>query len=171
MYHKNVNLIFIFFFVISYTSWVYALSDDSSQPINIKADTAEINDATGISIYLGNVVITQGSMKLTGDKVTLEVADKKVQKITSEGNLATFEQTTDEGKDVYAEAEILVYNIRENKIVLTENAKLTESGNTFTSNHIVIYTDKEIVSAGSSTGNDRVNITVFPETIKTEDRE
>jgi len=42
------------------------------------------------------------------------------------------------------------------------------SGNTFTSDRIVFYTDKEIVSAGSSTGNDRVNITIFPETTKKE---
>ena len=169
MFHKTILLYPAFIFVITYTTWLAALSDDSSQPINIKADSAEINDSTGISIYIGNVVITQGSMMLTGDKVTLEVADKKVKKITSEGDLATFEQTTDEGKDVHAEAEKLVYSISENKIVLTKNAKLTESGNTFTSDRIIIYTDKEIVRAGSSTGNDRVNITVFPETIKIEE--
>ena len=54
----------------------------------------------------------------------------------------------------------------QNEVVLTNNAKLTESGNTFASDRIVFYTDKEIVSAGSSSGNDRVNITVFPETTR-----
>ncbi len=169
MPHKNICLFCTFFIAITYGAWVAALSDDSAQPINIKSDSAEINDSTGISIYIGNVVITQGSMMLTGDKVTLEVANKKVQKIISDGDLATFKQTTDEGKLVNAEAKTLVYNIRENKIILTKKAKLTESGNSFASDRIVIYIDKEIVSAGSSSGNDRVNITVFPETVKTEE--
>ena len=74
---------FAILFVFFYSSLAFSLSDDSSQPINIKSDSAEINDATGVSIYIGNVVITQGSMVLTGDKVTLEVSNKKVQKITS----------------------------------------------------------------------------------------
>jgi len=147
---------------------VMALTDDSSKPINIQADSAEINDATGVSTYRGNVVITQGSTQLTGDLVILETANKKVQKIIAEGNLSTFKQTTDDGRKVNAEAKKMVYSITGNKIVLTNNAKLTEAGNTFASDKITFYTDKEIVSAGSSSGNDRVNITVFPETVKKE---
>jgi len=143
-----------------------ALTDDSTKPINIQADSAEINDATGISTYRGNVKITQGSTVLTGDIVTLETANKKVQKIISEGKLSTFKQTTDDGRKINAEAEKMIYSITGNKIVLTTNAKLTEAGNTFASDKITFYTDKEIVTAGSSSGNDRVNITFFPETVK-----
>ena len=168
---KHFLLILSLAFSLSYSTWVAARSDDSSQPINIKADSAEVNDATGISTYRGNVEITQGSMYLTGEKVVLETANKKVQKIISEGNLSTFKQTTDDGKVIHAEAEKMVYKISINEIVLTKNAKLTEAGNTFASDRIVFYTDKEIVSAGSSTGDDRVNITVFPETVNKEENE
>lgn len=143
-----------------------ALTDDSTKPINIQADSAEINDTTGISTYRGNVVITQGSTRLTGDLVILETANKKVKKIISEGNLSTFKQTTDDGRKINAEAEKMIYSITGNKIVLTKNAKLTEAGNTFASDKITFYTDKEIVSAGSASGNERVNITVFPETVE-----
>ena len=165
---NRINLILLLGLTILYSSWIAALSDDATKPINIKADSAEINDATGISIYRGNVKITQGSMQLTGEKVILETANKKVQKIIAEGNLSTFKQTTDDGKLINAEAEKMVYKINANEIVLTNNAKLTESGNTFSSDRIVFYTDKEIVSAGSPSGNDRVNITVLPETITDE---
>ncbi len=143
-----------------------ALTDDSTKPINIQADSAEINDTTGVSTYRGNVVITQGSTRLTGDLVILETANKKVKKIISEGNLSTFKQTTDDGRKINAEAEKMIYSITGNKIALTKNANLTEAGNSFASDKITFYTDKEIVSAGSSSGDDRVNITVFPETVK-----
>ena len=146
------------------TSNALALTDDSSKPINIQADSAEINDATGVSTYKGNVIITQGSMHLTGDIVVLETANKKVKKIIAEGKLSTFKQKTDDGRLINAEAEKMVYSITGNKIILTNNAKLTEAGNTFASDSITFYTDKEIVKAGSASGNDRVNITVFPET-------
>lgn len=166
MTHKHVLSILALVFALIYSAGLTARTDDATKPINIKADSAEINDTTGISVYRGSVKFTQGSMQLTGEKIVLETANKKVQKIIVEGSLSTFEQTTDDGRVVYAEAEKMVYNISDNEVVLTKNAKLTEAGNTFASDRIVFYTDKEIVSAGSSTGNDRVNITVFPETIK-----
>lgn len=156
----------IFLLVFAFSSNSIALTDDSTKPINIQADSAEINDDTGISTYRGNVKITQGSTVLTGDIVILETANKKVKKIISEGKLSTFKQTTDDGRKIHAEAEKMVYSITGNKIVLTKNAKLTEAGNTFSSDKITFYTDKEIVTAGSSSGSDRVNITVFPETLK-----
>ena len=156
----------VFLLVFTFSSNAIALTDDSTKPINIQADSAEINDDTGISTYRGNVKITQGSTVLTGDTVILETANKKVKKIISEGKLSTFKQTTDDGRKINAEAEKMIYSITGNKIVLTKNAKLTEAGNTFASDKITFYTDKEIVTAGSSSGNDRVNITVFPETEK-----
>jgi lipopolysaccharide export system protein LptA len=156
----------VFLLVCTFSLNAIALTDDSTKPINIQADSAEINDDTGISTYRGNVKITQGSTVLTGDIVILETANKKVKKIISEGKLSTFKQTTDDGRKINAEAEKMVYSITRNKIVLTKNAKLTEAGNSFASDKITFYTDKEIVTAGSSSGNDRVNITVFPETEK-----
>ncbi len=171
MMNKSTKIYIALLLLLSFSTAVQALTDDSTKPINIQADSAEINDVTGISTYRGNVKITQGSTVLTGDIVILETANKKVNKIISEGSLSTFKQTTDDGRKINAEAEKMVYSITGNKIVLTKNAKLTESGNTFASDKITFYTDKEIVTAGSSSGSDRVNITVFPETIKKDNQE
>lgn len=169
--NKSIKIYITFLILLVLNSATQALTDDSTKPINIQADSAEINDVTGISTYRGNVKITQGSTILTGDIVVLETANKKVNKIISEGALSTFKQTTDDGRRINAEAEKMVYSITGNKIVLTNNAKLTESGNTFASDKITFYTDKEIVTAGSSSGSDRVNITVFPETVKSDKEE
>ena len=48
---------------------VQALSTDSQQPIEIEADFAELDDQEGRTIYVGNVIVTQGSIKMTGDKL------------------------------------------------------------------------------------------------------
>lgn len=142
-----------------------AYSDDSSKPISIKADSAEINDTTGTSIYRGNVRIEQGSILLTGDEVTLETINKKIHRITSEGNLSTFRQITDDGKTVHAQAEKMVYTIGKKEVVLIKNAELKEAGNTFASDRIVFHVDKKTVSGGSLAGDGRVSITVLPETL------
>ncbi|MCY4420170.1 MAG: lipopolysaccharide transport periplasmic protein LptA [Gammaproteobacteria bacterium] len=154
--------------LIACLAWSSAFSDDSGKPISIKADSAEMNENTGISIYRGNVRVAQGSMRLTGDTVVVESVDKKVHKIKSEGDLTTFRQTADDGKTVYAEAQYMVYDISKKQIILTKNAKLTEDGNTFASDSIVFHVDKKTVSGGSSEGSGRVNITVLPETVTDE---
>ncbi|WVM87779.1 LptA/OstA family protein [Halopseudomonas pachastrellae] len=48
-----------------------ALPSDSSQPIRIQADSATLDDKRNTAVYTGNVIITQGSMRLTGGRVTL----------------------------------------------------------------------------------------------------
>lgn len=168
MNRKFLPLMLFLLFAIPYDNLVTARPDDSDKPINIKANSAEIDDINGISVYRGDVEITQGSMFLTGEKVTIEMTDQKVQKLISEGNLSTFRQTAEDGEVIYAEAEKIVYDVNASEIVLLNNAKLTEADNTLMSNRITLYPDKGTVNAGSSSRDARVNITISPEVVKKE---
>lgn len=42
------------------------LSSDPDQPIEVEADSAELDDKERIAVYQGNVVVIQGSIRLTG---------------------------------------------------------------------------------------------------------
>ena len=53
----------------SVSAW--ALPNDQQQPIRIQADDAQLDDKHGVATYTGDVIITQGSMKVTGNKVTI----------------------------------------------------------------------------------------------------
>ena len=48
-----------------------ALSTDREEPIEIEADSAEADDLKGITIYRGDVIITQGTLRITGSQVTI----------------------------------------------------------------------------------------------------
>ena len=48
----------------------HGLASDKDQPIEVEADSAELDDAKKISIYRGNVVVTQGTIRMTGDVMT-----------------------------------------------------------------------------------------------------
>ena len=139
----------------------FARPDDRDKPIHITADTAELNDKTGISIYRGTVKMVQGTTILTGDVITIYSPDKKVNKVVSIGELATYQETTTDGHVVYAEAEEMVYNRIESKIELFRQAKVTQLDNVFRSEHIIYYIEEELIDAGTPT--DRVNITILPD--------
>ena len=73
-----------------------ALSTDSDQPIAIKADRAEHEDARRTTIYRGDVVIDQGSLHILGDTVTIRFdGQDAVAKITAVGAPAHFRQLPD----------------------------------------------------------------------------
>ena len=53
----------------SVSAW--ALPNDSQQPIRIQADDAQLDDKNGVATYKGDVIITQGSMIVKGNTVTI----------------------------------------------------------------------------------------------------
>ncbi len=146
-------------------------SGDTEQPMHIEADSAEFNDNTGVSVYRGKVRVTQGSMVLTGDVVTVVAPKQRIQKVTSEGNLSTFHFVTDDDRKIDAEAEYMEYNLQGNKIILRRRAKLTEGQNTFSSVRIVYDTQTRVVDAGDPQKKSRVKMTIVPQSLKSKPKQ
>ena len=73
---------------------------DREQPINLEADTVTVNDAKKTSIYTGNVILTQGTLEIRGDKLIVREDREGFQHSTSTGNPTTFKQKL-EGKSEY----------------------------------------------------------------------
>ena len=79
----------------------WALPSDRDQPIRIQADSAELDDRQGVAVYRGDVIITQGTLKITGDTVTItQTASGDIDVFTSVGNLAYYEQKPAVDKDI-----------------------------------------------------------------------
>ena len=154
-------IICLLFAQIIWVSTATARSDDREQPIHITADTAELNDKTGISIYRGDVKMVQGTTILTGDVVTIHSNEATVEKVISIGDLATYQETTDDGEEVYAEAEEMIYDRLASTIDLFRRAKVTEEDNVFRSEHILYKIDEEQIEAGTT--KDRVDMSIMPE--------
>lgn len=148
----------------------HALPSDSSQPINIQADSAELDDKRGIAIYRGDVVITQGTLKITGDTVTITMNnDGDIDVFTSEGKPAYYEQLPSPDKEiVQAYGLTIQYFANTDKIIIIDQAKVIQQGNTFHGEKIVYDTNLEIVTAGRgkqgtiTTPTPRVNMVIQP---------
>lgn len=103
----------------------WSLSSDGDQPINVEADNAEADNAARISIYKGDVVITQGTLRITGDTVTIYYDERfEMTKMITEGRPSTFRQLPD-GETEYrtARARRMEYYATEDLIILIDNAQ------------------------------------------------
>ncbi|TRO15188.1 lipopolysaccharide transport periplasmic protein LptA [Ectopseudomonas mendocina] len=132
----------------------WALPSDRDQPIRIQADSAELDDKQGVAVYRGDVIITQGTLKITGDTVTItQTASGDIDVFTSVGNLAYYEQKPAVDKEIVkAYGKTIQYFASNERIVLIDQAKVIQEGNTFEGEKIVYDTRRQIVNAGRAAG-------------------
>ena len=136
------------------SSIAWALPSDRDQPIRVQADSAELDDKQGVAVYRGGVVITQGTLKITGDTVTItQDANGEIEVFTSVGKPAYYEQKPSADKDIVKAYGLTIqYYATNERIVLIDQAKVIQQGNTFEGEKIVYDTQRQIVNAGRATG-------------------
>lgn len=165
-------------------SAVHALESDREQPATIEADEVEFDFRNGTRTYKGNVVVVQGTLRITGEKLVIqytEGGDEQIETATSWGNPATFKQRPDgKDSDVYGEGDEIVLNEIDNTLTLIENAVMTQAGNTAKGKRIIydMAADKMTVKgmerqtqqasedgepAAEESGDGRARVTITPE--------
>lgn len=160
------NLIFVFL-MLGVSSPVWALSSDSKQPLHLVADSAQINNNTGISVYTGNVKMSQGSMQLLGHIVTVYTKSNQIVKVISVGDkkhqaFYAEEQDNHEGP-IKAWGNTITYDVASGIIDLQHHAKVTRPKEVFTGEFIEYNQQSQTVNARSSEGNKRrVQIIIQP---------
>ncbi|MDG1064642.1 MAG: lipopolysaccharide transport periplasmic protein LptA [Luminiphilus sp.] len=128
-----------------------ALPTDRDQPIRITADSAVRNEQTGETRYEGSVELTQGSLHIEADLLTLHQYDNAADGlITATGAPATLEQTPQEGKaPIKATAHRIAYDQKGDKVTLTENARIEQDGAIVTGATIDYVLSQQRVTATS----------------------
>ena len=143
--------LFIVFICVAVANYVFALSSDSEQNIEIEADTAEMDDINKTTVYRGNVVINQGSIRMTGHTMTVHFdKNNDVKLVILNGSPATYRQLPD-NSDTYDKAEALKmkYYALKNNIILIDNALVTQEGLMFSGQKIEYDTELSKVKAES----------------------
>jgi lipopolysaccharide export system protein LptA len=143
---------------------LWALESDRDQPLQLGADSLSIDESTGVSLYEGNVEITQGSMRLWADKLWVYHRQGKAEKIISKGNPTHFSQLLEEGGDeVHGQAQRMEIYVDRNELLLFDSAVLEQGGNRFSNDRIVYNRVNAKVRAGSSAqGKQRVQVVIEP---------
>jgi lipopolysaccharide export system protein LptA len=98
------------------------LNQDTTLPVQVTADQLAVNNADGTAIFSGNVVVTQGEMKLAAAevKVTYGSEQNDIETLAASGGVTV----TNLGDA--AEAREALYTIDSGMIVLTGEVLLTQ---------------------------------------------
>ena len=98
---------------------------DRDKPIHLEADRVTIDDAKKVSVFEGNVVLTQGTTTLKSDRMTVREDAQGFQYGVAYGDPAYFRQKRD-GVDEYIEgwAERIEYDGKAERVQLFDNARM-----------------------------------------------
>ena len=110
---------------------------DREKPINLEADRVTIDDAKQIAHFEGNVMFTQGTMQIRGDRMEVRQDKDGFKYGITWGNLAYFRQKRD-GYDEYIEgwAERIEYDGRAETMQMFNRAQMKRGQDEVRGNYI-----------------------------------
>ena len=153
--------------LIQSTAW--SLVSDAEQPIVIDSNTATYDDKSATSIYTGNVVSVQGSIKVNSDKLVVYFVDGEADKLVFTGNKAKFRQKPNPNdEDITGEALTGEYYPKKNLLILINEGTVWQGNTTYSSDYIQYDIKTSLVNAGEKVSDSkRVHVIVKPKTAAT----
>jgi lipopolysaccharide export system protein LptA len=147
-----------------------ALPEDRQQPIRLEADSGQLDQKTGVSIYQGNVVISQGSMRLDANTATIYFKEGRFERIVAEGKPVQLRYKPSVDKpEIQGVGQRVEYNAITARVVMTINAKITQGQDSFTGDRIEYDLDKDQVKASGDKGK-RIQFIIQPQSIQDSER-
>jgi lipopolysaccharide export system protein LptA len=151
------NLIIVVIHTILLLMPSVALSEeaDRDKDIEIESDMMTVDDAKSISIYKGDVVMTQGTLIIKASELTVREDSQGFQHSTAIGKPTTFKQKRD-GIDEYIEgrAERIEYDGHMDKVHLYSKASVKRGNDTVFGDYIMYDTNAEFAQALSGSTKD-----------------
>lgn len=113
------------------------LAQDTSLPVEVASDELQVSQTDGSAVFLGNVLVTQGEMKLSADRLEViygsgEGGSGDIEELRASGGV-----TLVNGAEA-AESRDAIYNIDAGSVVMTGDVVLTQGPNALSSNQLTI---------------------------------
>lgn len=111
-----------------------ALQVDPKLPVEVTADTLDVDQQSGEAVFAGNVLISQGDMRLSAPRVTVvySTESRAIARMEAVGGV-----TLVSGPDA-AEANRAEYTIDSGVIVMTGDVLLTQGPSALTSDKMTV---------------------------------
>lgn len=149
-----------------------AKKSDRKQPVKVSAKSADaLAKPNGVSHLKGDVVIIQGTLKVTGDSATIHFdSDSKVNRVVLTGAPAHLQQVDDNGNLVKGHADNIDYNVPKGVAVLTGEAYVKQAGRGSASGDKLVYNTETSTMTAQSKGDNRVHLTFRPHQVSSSDK-
>lgn len=111
-----------------------ALKQDTSQPVQITADSLTVNQTDGTAVFEGNVMAIQGEMRLGAARIEVMYQDggTGIETLRALGGVTVVSATD------AAESSEALYTIATGDLVMTGDVLLTQGQNTITGERLVV---------------------------------
>jgi lipopolysaccharide export system protein LptA len=156
---------------LAFSAPAYAEKADRNKPIHLEADRVTVDDAKQLATFTGNVVLTQGTMVLRGDRMEVRRDKSGFRQGTTWGNLAYFRQKRDNSDElIEGWAERIEYDSRTDKVQMFNRAMLKRGQDEVQGSYISYDAITELFqvtgggtqSAGTKPANSRVRAIFQP---------
>jgi lipopolysaccharide export system protein LptA len=159
--YKSLNKIVSGLLLCLLSVAVLAEKADREKPMNIEAATGTFDQKTMTSVFTGNVVVIQGTMRLTGAQVTVTQDDQGNQFAQGTGSPVKFRQKMDSGEMLDAQSLRFDYNGKTGILKLFDKAWVRQGTDEVHGDIITYDMNQETYKA--ETGNTgRVKVTIVP---------
>lgn len=110
------------------------VKQDPTLPVEVTADSLQVNQSDGTAVFTGNVLAVQGEMRLTAAKVRVEYAEGggAIERLHATGGV-TLVNATDAAESAEA-----VYTLASGNVVMTGNVLLTQGPNAIAGEKLVL---------------------------------
>ncbi|MDS9466647.1 lipopolysaccharide transport periplasmic protein LptA [Paracoccus sp. MBLB3053] len=129
-------------------------AQDVKAPVEVTADSLQVDQQTGLAVFSGNVLIGQGGMRLSADRVTVTYSSDsrdRISALKAEGNV-----TLASGSDA-AEAKTADYDVESGNVVLRGDVLLTQGQNVLAGETVTVN-----LATGSASAAGRVRSVLQP---------
>ncbi|MBB3225669.1 lipopolysaccharide export system protein LptA [Luteibacter sp. Sphag1AF] len=141
-----------------------ARTTDRDQVANVTSKSFDgSQQPNGLQIFTTNVVMTQGTLKITGSKATVYTdADNSITRVVVEGNPATIHQLDDFCQPMDGHANKIDYLSTQDTAILTGNASVKQAGKGDAAGEKLTYNTANSTMKGESSEGGQVAMNFQP---------
>ena len=107
-----------------------AQAEDSQGGVQIESDSFDFDQASGISVYEGNVLVRRGTARLSGNRVEVYANQDAIEKIVATSGLSKFEVVVGNGETLTAQAQKIEVNLDQDVIYFLGKVRMENRGST-----------------------------------------
>ena len=138
---------------------------DRDKPIEIEAESVVVDESTGFNQFMGDAVVTQGSLVLSAELIEVQTSDEEVESMVAKGSQQKpakyIQSQPNQARFIEATAIEITYDVEKGLVFLIGDANLVQGFDSFSGETLEydINNDKVLVE-GSEDGTKRVKFKI-----------
>ena len=158
-----MNKILIFLSLLS--SLALAVPGDADKPIEIEAQSVLVDESTGFNQFMGDAIVTQGSIVLSAELIEVQTSDEEVESMVAKGSQQKpakyIQSQPNQARFIEATAVEITYDVDKGIVFLIGDAHLVQGFDSFSGETLEYDIDNDkVVVKGSEDGVKRVKFKI-----------